>query len=332
MLGSTGFVTHTIQDSADASISGSLFNTWAGPVNVALSGEWRRQTFDAQSFGQSTAYVDCTNLRYCSTATLMPVYASTFPNSPTVAQSVKEAAIEVDVPLLKDKPFVKSFDVNGAARYTDYSTSGHYATWKVGAVWAVSDELKLRGTISRDIRAPTLYDLFQPTTTVYGNFTDTTKTPSVTAYLPSINIGNPNLTSEVGHTYTLGAVLKPHFVPGLTLTVDYYHTLVTNAISVIQGFNAAVQQGCTQSGGTSVYCSLIQRDADGNATAYYIQPENIARVKTYWLGRRGRLQHPHRRSSAQPACCSSTTSRTSTTSSPASRRSTKVTPAGASTA
>lgn len=285
VLGSTGFVTHTIQDSADASISGSLFDTWAGPVNVALSGEWRRQTFDAKSFGQSAAYVDCTNLRYCSTTTKTPVYASTFPDSPTVAQSVKEAAIEVDVPLLKDKPFVKSFDVNGAARYTDYSTSGHYATWKVGAVWAVNDDLKLRGTISRDIRAPTLYDLFQPTTTVYGNFTDTTKTPSVTAYLPSINIGNPSLTSEVGHTYTLGAVFKPHFVPGLTLTVDYYHTLVTNAISVIQGFNAAVQQGCTSSGGTSIYCSLIQRDGDGNATAYYIQPENIARVKTYgWDG------------------------------------------------
>jgi outer membrane receptor protein involved in Fe transport len=283
VLGSTGFVTHTIQDSADASISGSLFDTWAGPVNVALSGEWRRQTFDAKSFGQSSAYVDCTGLRYCSTATLTPVYASTFPDSPTVAQSVKEAAIEVDVPLLKDKPFVKSFDVNGAARYTDYSTSGHYATWKVGAVWAVNDDLKLRGTISRDIRAPTLYDLFQPTTTVYGNFTDVSK--GVTAYLPSVNIGNPNLTSEVGHTYTLGAVLKPHFVPGLTLTVDYYHTLVTNAISVIQGFNAAVQQGCIQSGGASVYCSLIQRDAAGNATAYYIQPENIARVKTYgWDG------------------------------------------------
>ncbi|MDH7639320.1 TonB-dependent receptor plug domain-containing protein [Sphingomonas oryzagri] len=283
VLGSTGFVTHTIQDSADASISGSLFDTWAGPVNVALSGEWRRQSFDAQSFGQTSAYVDCTDLRYCSTTTKTPVYASTFPDSPTVSQSVKEAAIEVDVPLLKDKPFAKSFDVNGAARYTDYSTSGHYATWKVGAVWAINDQLKLRGTLSRDIRAPTLYDLFQPTTTVYGNFTDVSK--GVTAYVPSVNIGNPNLTSEVGHTYTLGAVLKPHFVPGLTLTVDYYHTLVTNAISVIQGFNAAVQQGCIQSGGASVYCSLIQRDAAGNATAYYIQPENIARVKTYgWDG------------------------------------------------
>jgi outer membrane receptor protein involved in Fe transport len=284
VLGKATFLTHTIQDSADASISGSVFNTWAGPVSVALSGEWRRQRFDASSTVLPTDLADCTSLRYNCTATTL-LYPTSFPESGTVAQSVKEAAIEVEVPLLKDSAIAKSLSLNGAARYTDYSTSGDYVTWKGGLVWEVNDQIKLRGTISRDIRAPTLYDLFQPTTTVYGNYTDSTKTPAVTAYLPSINVGNPDLTAEVGRTYTAGVVLKPDFVPGFTLTVDYYHTVVSNAISVIQGFNAAVQQGCTDSGGSSIYCSLIQRDAAGNATAYYIQPQNIARVKTYgWDG------------------------------------------------
>ncbi|WBQ15721.1 TonB-dependent receptor plug domain-containing protein [Sphingobium yanoikuyae] len=282
VLGKAVFITHTIQDSADVSISGPLFDTWAGPVNVALSGEWRKQRFNAASSVLPTDLADCTGLRYnCTSATVL--YPTTFPNSDTVSQSVKEAAIEVEVPLLKDVAFAKSLTLNGAARYTDYSTSGHYTTWKVGGVWEVNDQIKLRGTASRDIRAPTLYDLYQPVTTVYGNYTDTTKTPNVTAYLPSINMGNPNLTAEVGKTYTAGIVLKPDFVPGLTLTADYYHTVVSNAISVIQGFNAAVQKGCVDSGGSSIYCSLIQRDAAGNATAYYIQPYNIAKVKTWGI-------------------------------------------------
>jgi outer membrane receptor protein involved in Fe transport len=285
VLGSATFTTHTIQDSADVSISGSLFNTWAGPVSVALSGEWRNQRFNAASTVLPTALADCTGIRYNCTQGTTILYPTTFPSSGNVSQSVREAAIEVEVPLLSNVPFAKSLSLNGAARYTDYSTSGDYVTWKVGGVWAVDDGIKLRATVSRDIRAPTLYDLFQPTTTVYGNYTDTTKTPNVTAYLPSINLGNPNLTAEVGKTYTAGIVLKPSFIRGLTLTVDYYNTTVSNAISVIQGFNAAIQQGCVASGGTSVYCSLIRRDGAGNATAYLIAPYNIAEVKTYgWDG------------------------------------------------
>lgn len=280
VMGSASTVIHTIMDAADASISGDVFDTWAGPVSVAVSGEWRRQRFNMASSVLPTDYVDCTGLRYNCTATTNP-YSTTFPSSGTVAQSVKEAAIEVEVPLLKDSALGRSLSINGAARYTSYSTSGNYTTWKVGGVWEVLGGLfKLRGTVSRDIRAPTLYDLYQPTSVVYGNYTDTTKTPAVTAYLPSVNVGNPNLTAEVGNTHTVGVVFKP--ARQFTLTVDYYHTTISNAITTLQGFNANVQAGCTSSG---TNCDLIARDANGNATAYYIKPYNIARVRTYgWDG------------------------------------------------
>jgi hypothetical protein len=43
---------------------------------------------------------------------------------PTVSQTVKEAYIETIVPLARDLPFAKKLDFNGAARVTDYSTSG----------------------------------------------------------------------------------------------------------------------------------------------------------------------------------------------------------------
>ncbi|MFD2136720.1 TonB-dependent receptor domain-containing protein [Novosphingobium resinovorum] len=253
------------------------------PVNLAVSAEWRRVSFDASSTATATDYADCTNLTYnCSvttaTTSATALYPTTFPNSDTVSQSVKEAALEVEVPLLKDVPLFRSLKLNAAARYTDYSTSGDYWTWKIGGVWEVNNDLKLRGTMSRDIRAPTLYDLFQPTTVVVGTYTDVAGNKSV--YVPSINNGNPDLTAEVGRTYTAGAVYKPSFLPSTTFTVDYYHTVVSDAITTVQGFNAATQQACINTG---LYCNLIERNADGDVTAFYIRPENIAKVKTWGI-------------------------------------------------
>ena len=43
----------------------------------------------------------------------------------------------------------------------DNSTSGTVETWKVWLSWRVFDDLRLRGTRSRDIRAPNLSELFQ---------------------------------------------------------------------------------------------------------------------------------------------------------------------------
>ncbi|AUN32644.1 TonB-dependent receptor plug domain-containing protein [Niveispirillum cyanobacteriorum] len=280
VLGSVNFLTHTKMDAGDFAISGSLFDNWAGPVNVALSGEARRISFDAASTASPTDLANCAGLRYNCTATTT-LYPTTYPRSGKVTQSVKEAAIEVEVPLLADMAFVKALNLNGAARYTDYSTSGDYGTWKVGGVWEVDDALKFRGTVSRDIRAPTLYDLFQPTTIINGNFVDTKTNTAV--FVPSINDGNKDLSAEVGRTHTIGAVYAPEFLPGATFTLDYYKTVVNDAITIVQGFNAAIQNACYGSNGTSPYCALIQRNAAGTVTAFYNKPQNIARVRTWGL-------------------------------------------------
>lgn len=278
ILGNVGYVSHTIMDSADASFSGSPVDTWAGPVNVALSGEWRHTSFDMSST-TNTAYADCTNLTYNCTAGGTPMYSVMFPSSGKVSQSVKEAAVEVEVPLLKDVPLFRSLNFNGAARYTDYSTSGHYWTWKLGGVWEVNDDIKFRGTLSRDIRAPNLYELFQPASTVWGNFNLRQSDGTYkTYYAPSVNVGNADLKAEIGHTYTFGTVLKPSFLPGVTLTADYYHTVVDDAITTVQGFNAATQTACANTG---TYCELI--DTSGTTPIFYIKPYNLSKIKTWGI-------------------------------------------------
>ena len=70
--------------------------------------------------------------------------------------------MEFNAPLLKDVRLAKDVSLNAAARWTDYSTSGAIWTWKTGLVWKLGDQLTIRGTRSKDIRAPTLNDLYVP--------------------------------------------------------------------------------------------------------------------------------------------------------------------------
>lgn len=286
VLGDVDFLSYTRMDDADGQITGAPFSTWAGPVNMAVSAEWRRMSYNADSDGQPTEYADCTGLTYNCTANSTTVWQQTFPSSGTVSQTVAEGAVEFDAPLIKDLPLIKEFNINGAARYTHYNTSGDYVTWKLGADWHLTDRFRFRATESRDIRAPTLYDLFQPASVVPGTFSDTLT--GLTPYVPSINYGNPDLKAEIGKTTTAGFVWRPEWLSGSSVSLDGYHITVDDAIVTIQGFNPAFQQACYASGGTSFYCSLQSRpdgftdtSATNAVTAFYIEPENVAQLETY---------------------------------------------------
>jgi iron complex outermembrane receptor protein len=270
----TNYVARTRQDDVVADISGDLFDGWAGPIRAALSAEWRRQSFRSESEAQPTQFADCTNLRYNCVATGSRTirYGNTFPASPRVSQQVWEAAAELNVPLFTGA------NLNGAARYTSYETVGDYWTWKIGADWELFDGLRLRGTISRDIRAPTLSDLFAPTSVVVGNYTDLLT--GTTALVPGFNLANASLTAEIGKTWTAGVVWRPTFAPGLSIAVDYFNLKISDAITTVQGFANATQNGCFTDQ-VQLYCDLIVRNSATNAVSQYlIQPINLSEIST----------------------------------------------------
>ncbi|HEX4736102.1 MAG TPA: TonB-dependent receptor [Allosphingosinicella sp.] len=45
--------------------------------------------------------------------------------------------------------------------------------------------------------------------------------------------GNPNLKAEIGKSLTVGGVLTPRFLPGFSLSVDYFNIKVTSLIAVL---------------------------------------------------------------------------------------------------
>jgi iron complex outermembrane receptor protein len=278
----TRSVSTTRQDDMNASVNGAPFSTWAGPVQTALSAELRHQTFFQTSDGTPSQFANCTSLRYNCTTTGagQQLLLNTFAPTPKISSTVWEVAGEATVPLLKDVRFAEDLEVTGAARYTRYNTVGGYATWKAGFSWVVDNDLRFRGTISRDIRAPTLYDLYAPTTVSFGNYTDT-KTGTA-SFVPQYNTSNPNLTAEIGHTKTIGLVYRPHYISGFSLAIDYYNINITNAVANLQGSAAQFQSGCNNLN-IAVYCALIVRNTAGAVVNYIQTSVNLAQIKTYGL-------------------------------------------------
>ena len=265
----THFVETNTMDDIAADISGNIFNLPAGPIKAALAGEMRWLDYLIDSDASPTAVVNCTGLRLCGNTGkgTGPVNQATVTQTlwdnntvPSVHadESVWEFSGELGIPILKDAFFAQSLDADIAGRYTDYSISGAVETWKIGLDWHVNDDVRFRGTTSVDIRAPTLNDLYSPQTSNSGPFLD-----PLTNFNPggiqTVAGGNPNLVPEVARTYTGGVVLTPSFIPGLTVSADYYSIVLHNAITNISGTTPAIANLCIASGGSSPFCSLYVR-------------------------------------------------------------------------
>src|SRR5690606_22954829 len=86
-------------------------------------------------------------------------------------QDVKEAFTEFLIPLVADARFMQQLNFSAATRWADYSGSGDVWSWKGGFDWALNDQLRLRTTVSQDVRAATMGEKFDRTGGV-ANVTD----------------------------------------------------------------------------------------------------------------------------------------------------------------
>jgi outer membrane receptor protein involved in Fe transport len=244
-------------DNVSGTIKGAPLSLPAGPVNMALTGEWRRLTYEIASTAQPTDPVNCTGIQFNCSSTVAPYTGTVVTALNRVSQSVAEVAFETDVPVLAGLSFAQALNINGAVRYTTYNTSGSVWTWKLGFDWKIDDEFTLRATRSRDIRAPNLTDLDAPPTFTQRNYSDIHTNSS--GLIPSISQGNPNLKPEEADTSTGGVVWKPEFLSGFSLALDAYRIYINKAIVNIDAFQPASQQNCEASGGTSPICALYTR-------------------------------------------------------------------------
>jgi len=264
---------------ASASIAGKPVKLWAGDLGFAAGVEYRKQDFNQTVDALSEAFNPITNAD--------GAYRVGNAKAQSGAVNVKEAFLELEVPLLRDVTLFKSLDFNGAVRRTDYSTSGAVTTWKAGLSWQMFSDLRLRGTRSRDIRAPSLYELYQRGTSAYNGQLFDPLTGTTASNVRTLTLGNANLRPEMADTTTFGFIYSPSFLRGFNASVDVYDINIKGAITSL----SAAQELLDCSNGSTASCALIQRNAAGVLTQVNIVTQNLAAFKTrgldFELGYRG---------------------------------------------
>jgi len=203
------------RDTAAFSISGEPLESWAGPVSVAAGIEWRKDKVLSVNDELSTARKH---------------YSTNFATPFSAEGSVTEGFVETIVPLARDTGWARTLDLNAAARFTNYSTSGYVTTWKAGLTYNPIDEVRLRATQSRDIRAPNLTELFSTPatgrTTSRDPFRNNGSFPRFT-----VSVGNPDLVPEKADTTGLGVVYQPEWFSGFSASIDYFRINVKGVIA-----------------------------------------------------------------------------------------------------
>ncbi|MET3723897.1 TonB-dependent receptor plug domain-containing protein [Sphingomonas trueperi] len=271
------------QDVVSGSINGDLFSLWGGPVAISFGGEYRHEksseVFDPFTQAGLSAGNQITNTQ------------GSF--------NVKEGFVEVVAPIVEDRPGIKYLGLEGAARYADYSTVGGVWSFKGGATFAPTSDIRFRGVYSRATRAPNIGELFASISQTFPAVTDrcdqrggdgdgapigalnpacanipgianTVATRGAFAYstaqiqtIDGLLGGNRNLREETADTFTAGAVITPTFFKNFSMTVDYYTIKVKNAIGII-GQQVSIDE-CIASG-NPLFCNNVIRDSNGFIT------------------------------------------------------------------
>jgi iron complex outermembrane receptor protein len=273
-------------------IHGNLFPGWgAGPLSMAAGAEYRHE------HGNVTH-----NLAN------QPFYASyslSYGLDYRGATDVIEGYGELNVPLLKDAPFAKYAEINGAVRETynkatnqtvepagftvplnaGQSASHSFLTWKVSGIWDVTDALRLRGTRSRDVRAPQFRELFQSYSRAASGPFASVNNPFLNNIPQQTNIftgGTLALTPEVADTLTAGLVLSPKtgWLDRVRFSVDWYEIVINQPIAGPPFAIGAQNIVNSCFAGSSFFCSLITRDAGNNITSVNNSAANLGKYTT----------------------------------------------------
>ncbi|WP_084717709.1 TonB-dependent receptor domain-containing protein [Sphingomonas sanxanigenens] len=285
-------VTTVEQKQAGGTLTGTLFTLPAGDVGISVGAEYRKESSD---FRPDQLYIDGKALS--RSAGIQPTGGSF---------DVKEVYGEVYVPLLADMAFVNLLAFEGGIRLSDYSTAGSVVSWKAGGEYSPVEGFKLRGLYQRAVRAPNVIELYSGATNTAPQATDFCNAlPSRTAaqrdfclqlgvpasvidvfqqentQIRAITGGNPNLQEETSDTWSVGGVLRPAFIPGLQLTVDYYNIKIDGAIAVFGGGLQPTITACAQNLSlANPFCApLDNRTPDGQLYDVSLLNANIASIK-----------------------------------------------------
>ncbi|MDB5420183.1 MAG: hypothetical protein JWR59_130 [Brevundimonas sp.] len=253
------------------SVSGQLWDFWgAGPIGVALGGEYRKESTEATGRDRDTDG--------------RLLFLNSGPDFPEASYESKEVFAEVSVPLFRDSFLGEYAEISGSYRYADYSTVGGSDVYGVNLVYRPIPDITFKTSYNTSIRVPDLAENFAPNSQTFANgivdpcttaniaatsdaatrqnritnctalaaaqgftfdFAGATATnlddfrPNYTSGIAGVSGGNPNLRPEESDSFTFSTVLRPRFIPNFSLVLDYYEISIDDVIASVSADTAA---------------------------------------------------------------------------------------------
>lgn len=277
-----------------ASLTGALFELPAGDFSFAAGLERREEDgrYVPDAFAQTGEYTGLAA-------------------SPTKGDyDVNEAYLELNIPVLADKPFAQELTFNIATRYSDYSNFGSTVNNKVSGLWRPTQTVAVRATWAEGFRAPSISDLYGGTGSSFESYTDVCSVgvpgsvngndacsaagvpvgyvqlgqglepcTSWPCQTPDefISGSNPDLGPEESKSWTAGIVWSPGFATGLDLSVDWWRYKLSNVI--ISDSVDRILRDCYVLGDAS-RCAGVTRQADGHISDLFFGLTNLGQLET----------------------------------------------------
>jgi len=251
-------VGENIQTSVVANIAGDLFEMSGRPVGFAAGIEYRN---DEGAYRRTYT---------------RPVLSGGGGSTDPIDASLSSTEIYMEATL----PLTSNFDVNLAARYSDYSDFDSEFTYKVGGDWRITDGFRFRSTFSTSVRTPNIRELYTTEEINFTTFVDPCDQwesssdanllancaadtgPGFTQSELFVEVdypGSRNLSPENAETFTIGAVFEPSAAEGLALTLDFYQIDIEDSIRNVPP-SAALEQCYFSAGKSHPTCADIFRD------------------------------------------------------------------------
>ena len=294
------FGTHSINQSASwvnqaaFTISGDLFEGWAGPIGFAAVAEVAQQGYKLNPDPRGNLDYDVQNI-----------------DRGGGERTRYSTGVEFSIPL------VNTLTATLAARYDRYGDYKSYSdsstsigtqsetTWNAGLQWRPLSNLLVRGTYATSFRAPDMHYLLAEHSSAQVRTLDPFRCIDSGAYQTNnctsenVNVTYPfninregasDLKSELGKSWTAGFVWD--IFDNLSLTADYWAIKLEDEIRDIDenivlrdeagcrtGLTTTPGQSWSNPGGADYCASIIDRvtrDADGFITDVRRGPINIA--------------------------------------------------------
>jgi iron complex outermembrane recepter protein len=201
----------------------------------------------------------------------------------------REGFIEARMPLMQDMPGAKELDFETGYRYSSYNLGFDTNTYKAGLEWSPIQDIRIRASFARAVRAPNVVELYSPNSVGLDGTIDpcaTNQVPGTPAYSQAVcargapgvpaatygNVlansaaqyngllgGNPALKPETALTTSFGIGFTPSFIPNFRAQIDYFDIKIENVIESI-GENEILVQCYT----SDLFCDDIHRDKFGS--------------------------------------------------------------------